>query len=253
MKRILSIFAILGILVASLSAGEVNPFLTNAGLGIEGNVNIGNDVMWRGVSVTDRGPGIQGNARLVAITKYGKFYGDVDAKSTVANPLMTYSAGYENAIGIKTPHCANAKVYGKIEYKVYQFQAKNHGLDIDNLDFNTIYVKAGLQNVAMGALNVYGVAEFVDKKNDTRDFNTENRYGVEADYTFNTLLGDVVVGGQYFNQNKWGEDCGVYISNTIYESTDLKVGYNHFSPDKDTQSYEKDTTNTYLVSLNYRF
>jgi uncharacterized protein (TIGR02001 family) len=243
--------ALIGILgfSAVASAAEVNPVLEKAGVNIEGNLNIANDVMFRGVSITKREPGIQGNVRLVLPSKVGSFYTDVDAKSTTFNPLMTYSVGYENSV----KYFKDAKLYGNIEYKIYQFQTRDNGWEKSDLDFTTVYVKLGLEDVAIDSLNFYVSGEFVDNENATKDFNTKDRYGVLADYTFDTFAGNIQVGGQFFDQHKWGKDCQVFVSNRIYENTDLKVAYNRFKPDMDTQSYVTEDTNTYIVSLNYQF
>jgi hypothetical protein len=254
---ILLISTILGSTAATAGIVETNPIFEKLGLEVNGNVEIGNDILWRGISVTDKAPGIQGNFRVKLPTQLGKFYADVDAKSTVINPLMTYSAGYEISVDLpKTKYSENTKVYGNAEYKAYQFQSGNHGFEANDLDFNTVYTKIGFQNLLLNSLNVYGVAEFVDKENSKDNFNTENRYGATGDYTitaFSSFVGDIEIGAQYFDQDKWGENFGGYVSNEIYENTDLKFTYNHFDPDTDTQSYVKENEDNYVLSLNYKF
>jgi hypothetical protein len=265
MKKILAIFALVSALSISafaasteastqLPATEVNPFFGQMGVEIHGKGELASDVLWRGISVSNGNPGAVVNLTLVKPTEVGAFYVDVDGKSTQLNPLMTYSVGYIK--DFKLPdfkYSKGTKAVANVEYKIYQFQARGNGFPESDLNFNTVYLKAGLQDVGVKNANVYVSSEIVDNKNDTRDFNTETRYGISGDYSLETFAGTVTTGVEYFNQNTWGENYGVFVSNRIFKNTDLKVQYNRFNPDSDTQSYIEKDTDTYLVSATYSF
>jgi uncharacterized protein (TIGR02001 family) len=235
---------------ADTNVAKVNPLIEKAGIEVNGGATVGSDIIWRGISVTEKNPGVQANVEIARPTVIGTFYVGVDGKSTEANPLMTYTAGYRGGIKV----FGDTKLVGNIAYNMYQFQNDGHGWNLDNIEFNTVYTKVGLENLIIDNLNLYGSSEFVDKKDKRWQFNTEPRYGTEAEYAINCkYLGLVKVQGEYFHQNKWGENFGGAISNRIFENTDLKFAYNRFNPHADTQSYINKKTENYVASINYSF
>jgi uncharacterized protein (TIGR02001 family) len=234
---------------ADTNVTKVNPLIEKAGIEVHGGATIGSDIIWRGISVTRKNPGVQANVEVARPTVIGTFYVGVDGKSTEANPLMTYTAGYKGGIKV----FGDTKIVGNIAYNMYQFQNNGHGWNLDNIEFNTVYTKVGLENLIIDNLNLYGSTEFVDKKDKKWKFNTEPRYGTEAEYSICTFAGKIKVQGEYFHQNKWGDNFGGGVSNQIFENTDIKFTYNRFNPHADTQSYVTKKTENYVASVNYSF
>jgi len=244
----------LGLMGASASASEtdtsvnpsVNPIVKRIGAKASGSAMLATDVLWRGVSSTAEGVGTEIDLVLDFDTDIGTFYGGADVAGSVSNASIIYKAGYSNTWGEDFP------VLTVIEYNINDFQntAAKGGQDLTDSNFENVLATVG---VTVFDIDVWGTGEFVTNENDTADYNTEDRYGVGADYVVQTLAGDIILAGSFFDQDKWGQNWAVGASNPITKNLILGVSYNDFDIDNDTQSGLTKDTETVVGTLTYLF
>ena len=252
MKKIaLSAIVSLGLVGSVMASDEidkgVNPLLGFIGAQADGSATIASDVLWRGVSQTAEGVGGEIDLVLDVDTNIGNFYVGGDVAGSTSNASVIYKAGYENTWGDSFP------VLTIVEYNYNDFQntAEGGGVDLRAANFQNVLTTLGVN--AFGA-NVWVKGEFVVEENDTADYNTEDRFGIGADYTIGeTIVGNLALNAAYSDQEKWGSNWEVGISNPITQRLEVGIVYNDFTVDEDTQSGLTEDTQTVVGKVTYLF